>query len=219
MQLPNITYKGNLSKDITAADDYYQEIRYFQTYEDFVDETSYAKFVKEVERLVRTHPDYKVFVDWIKHTLGMDFCQVFSHVYDKIDATIEFHHGPIFTLYDICEIELTKFLQTGQRVNVYRVANSVLDLHFQLKVNGVMLSKTVHEMAHNEDIFINLSQSIGDVNAYIKSHARYFTPETRYKLWTYANLCKDNPTFDKGALDLEVVKTYIKPIEGSSIDD
>ena len=66
-------------------------------------------------------------------------------------------------------------------------------------------------MAHNGDMFISLSQNIGDVNTYIKSREKYFTPELRYKLWTYAQLCKNNPSFDKGALDLEVVKNYLKP--------
>ena len=217
MELPNIEYRGNLSKDIVAQDNYYEEIHYFQTIEDFIDETSYSKFVKEVERLVRTNPDYKVFLDYIKGTLGLDFCQVFSHVYDKVDATIEFHHGPIFTLYDICETELTKFLKTGVRVNEYRVANSVLDLHFDMQVNGLMLCKTVHEMAHNGDIFLNVNQSFGDVNNYIKTHGQYLSPEARYKLWVYAKMCESNPSFDKGALDLEVVKTYIKPQGGSSL--
>ena len=211
MELPNIEYKGNIAKDIVAKDDYYQELHYFKTLEDFIDEMSYSKFVKEVERLVRTNPDYKVFVDYIKHTLGIDFCQVFSHVYDKVDATIEFHHGPIFTLYDICEVELSRFLKTGMRVNVFRVADAVLDLHFAMQVNGVMLSKTVHEMAHNGDVFINLSQNIGDVNSYIENRHMYFNPEVKYKLWTYAKMCENNPSFDKGALDLEVVKTYLKP--------
>ena len=211
MELPNIEYKGNISKDVIAKDDYYQQLHYYVTYDDFFDEVSYSKFIKETERLVRIDRDYKVFVDFVKHVLGLDFCQVFSHVYDKVDATIEFHHGPIFTLYDICEIELTKFLKDGLKTNEFLVADAVLDLHFDLLINGVMLSKTVHEMAHNGDMFISLSQNIGDVNTYIKSREKYFTPELRYKLWTYAQLCKNNPSFDKGALDLEVVKNYLKP--------
>ena len=212
MNMPNITYKGNLAKNISADDDYYQEISYFKTIEDFVDESSYSRFIKAVENLVRTSTDYKAFIDYIKHTLGLDFCQVFSKIYDNVDATIEFHHGPIFTLYDICEVELTKFIQTGQRINTFRVADSVLDLHFKLKVNGVLLSKTAHEMFHEQDIFININQSIGDVNAYIQENAKYFTPEVRYKIWNYINVCKDNPSFDKGGLDMAVVKNYIKPI-------
>ena len=210
MNLPNIEYRGNISKDILAKDDYFQELHYFKTSDDLVDEQSYGKFIKEVERLVRSNPDYKVFVNYIKNTLAIDFCQVFSHAFDSVDCNIELHHGPVFTLYDICEIELQRFLHEGLRVNVYRVADAVLDLHFQLKINCIMLSKTAHEMAHNGDLFLNLSQNIGDINSYIIERGRYFPSEIKYKLYHYYQLTKDNPSFDRGALDTEVVKTYLK---------
>ncbi len=213
MNIPNIAYKGNLAKNISAVDDYYQEISYFKTLEDFIDESSYSRFIKAVENMVRTSNDYKAFIDYIKHTLGLDFCQVFSKISD-LDADIEFHHGPIFNLYDICEVELTKFIKTGQRINTFRVADSVLDLHFSMKVNGVLLCRTAHEMFHEQEIFINVNQCIGDVNTYIKENSKYFTPEVRYKIWNYVNMCKDNESFDLGGLDLTVVKTYIKPIQG-----
>lgn len=211
MNIPNISYKGNIAKNISADDDYYQSIAYFKTIEDFIDESSYSRFIKAVENLVRTSTDYKAFIDYIKNTLGLDFCQVFSKISD-VDATIEFNHGPIFTLYDICEVELTKFIKTGQRINTFRIADSVLDLHFSMKVNGVLLCKTAHEMFHNQDIFINVKQCIGDVNTYIKENSRYFTPEIKYKIWNYINMCESNDSFDKGGLDLSVIKTYIKPI-------
>ena len=137
---------------------------------------------------------------------------MFSKIYDNVDATIEFHHGPIFTLYDICEVELTKFIKTGQRINTFRIADSVLDLHFDMKVNGVLLSKTAHEMVHNQDVFINIKQCIGDVNGYIQENAKYFTPEVKYKVWSYVNMCESNDSFDKGGLDLDIVKNYVKPI-------
>ncbi len=212
MDIPNIVYKGNLAKNVSSGDDYYESISYFKTIEDFIDESSYSKFVKAVENLVRTSSDYKAFIGYIKNTLGLNFCQIFSKIYDGIDATIEFHHGPIFTLYDICEVELTKFIKTGQRINTFRVADSVLDLHFDLKVNGVLLSKTAHEMVHNQDAFINVKQCIGDVNGYIQENAQYFTPEVKYKIWSYVNICNSNDSFDKGGLDLDIVKNYVKPI-------
>ena len=212
MNIPNISYKGNLAKNVSADDDYYQEISYFKTIEDFVDESSYSKFIKAVENMVRTSNDYKAFIDYIKHTLGLDFCQVFSKITDEC-ATIEFHHGPIFTLYDICEVELLKFIKTGQRINTFRVADSVLQLHFDMKVNGVLLSKTAHEMFHEQEIFINVNQCIGDINTYIKEYAKYFSPEVKYKLWNYVKMCEDNDSFDRGSLDLTIVKTYVKPLQ------
>lgn len=211
MNIPNIKYNGNVAKNITAEDDYYQSISYFKTLEDFIDETSYSKFIKSVENLVRTSNDYKAFISYIKDTLGINFCQIFSNITAN-DAPIEFHHGPIFTLYDICEMELVKFMKTGQRINTFRIANSVLDLHFAMKVNGVMLCETSHEMAHNQDVFLNVRQSIGDVNSYIKEYSKYFTSEMKYKIWNYIKMCESNDSFDNGGLDIENVKKYINPI-------
>ena len=211
MNIPNIVYKGNLAKNISAEDDYYQELSYFKTIEDFIDESSYSRFIKAVENQVRTSNDYKAFIDYIKRTLGLNFCQIFSKITDD-DAPIEFHHGPIFNLYDICEVELTKFIKTGQRINTFRVADAVLDLHFDLKVNGVLLCETAHEMFHEQEVFINVNQCIGDVNTYIQENSKYFTPEVRYKIWTYVKMCESNDSFDLGGLDLNIVKSYIKPI-------
>ena len=210
MNIPNITYKGNIAKNVSADDDYYQSISYFKTIEDFIDESSYSRYIGAVENMVRTSSDYKAFIAYIKGTLGLNFCQVFSKISD-IDATIEFHHGPIFSLYDIAELELTKFIKTGQRINTFRLADSILNLHYELKVNGVILSKTAHEMNHNQDVFINVKQCIGDVNTYIKEYQKYFTPEIKYKIWNYINMCENNESFDRGGLDLEIVKQYIKP--------
>jgi hypothetical protein len=109
-------------------------------------------------------------------------------------------------------VELTKFIQLGQRINTFRLADSVLALHYDLKVNGVLLCTTAHEMFHNQDIFVNVKQSIGDVNAYIKENNKYFTPEVKYKIWNYISMCESNDSFDRGGLDLAVVKSYIKPI-------
>lgn len=208
MNLPNIKYKGDLEKTVKSKDDFYQQISYYKTIDDFIDETSYTKYVKEVEKLVRTSVDYKAFIDYIKNTVGLNFCQVFSKIYDKVDATIEFHHSP-FTLYDICEVELAKFIKLGKRINTFRIADSVLDLHFAMKIGGVLLSTTAHEMIHEQELFINLNQHIGDINQYIKENSEFFTPEVKYKLWNYVNICKTNESFDKSGLDLETIKTYV----------
>lgn len=213
MDMPNIVYKGDIAHNIHADDDYYQGISYFRTIEDFIDESSYSKFISAVEKMVRTSNDYKAFIAYIKDTLGLNFCQVMSQIHDEVDANIEFHHGPIFTLYDICENELTKFVKTGQRINTFRLADSVLELHFAMKVNGVMLSTTMHESVHNQDTFINVQQCIGDINTYIQEYRNYFSPEVKYKIWNYLKLCESNPSFDKGILDIDAVKSYIKVVE------
>ena len=77
--LPNIEIRADISKFIRSIDDG-EEILYFKDNEYFFDDASYSKFIKEVEKMVRTSKDYTHFVGYIKNTLGINFCQVLSKV-------------------------------------------------------------------------------------------------------------------------------------------
>ena len=216
MLLPNIEIRKDLSKFIRSIDDG-EEILYFKDNEYFFDDASYSKFIKEVETMVRTSKDYAHFVGYIKNTLGMNFCEVLSKVQESDNVEVEMHHGPIFTLYDICEVILNWFLKNGQRINTFRVANKVLDEHYALHVQVIMLSKTMHEAVHNKDIFMHYNQAIGDLNAFIKEYTPYLTDEQKYKIFQYAELCK-NPAFSKSfdtnrlvaSLSLLTTKGYLR---------
>lgn len=213
MDLPNIRTRKDVSKFIESIDNG-DEILYFKDNEYFLDDASYSKFIKEVERAVRTSPDYTHFVGYIKNKVGLNFCQVLSNVKESKNVTIEMHHGPIFTLYDICEVILNWFIKSGQRITTFRVANKVIEEHYALRVQVVMLSATMHEGVHNKDIFIHHSQAFGDINAFLKLYTPYLEDEQKYKIFQYAELCKKNPAFNKsfdtGLLDMAYVENYIK---------
>ena len=212
MDLPNIQTKNDISKFIRSIDDG-EEILYFKDQEYFFDDASYFKFIKEVEKMVRTSKDYAHFVGYIKNTLGMNFCQILSKVEESNNVEIEMHHGPIFTLDEVCEVNLNGFLKTGQRISAFRVANKVLDEHYALRVQVIMLSKTMHEAVHNKDIFVHYNQAIGDINNFIKLYTPYLMDEQKYKIFQYADLCKNpafSKSFDTGLLDMAYVDKYIK---------
>ena len=209
MKWPNIIYKRDVSKYIEAADDPYDCISLYKDIDYFGDDVSYSSFIKKCERFVRTSDDYKYFISQIKNTYGLDFCQACSKLTGK-DVEIEMHHGPIFTLYDIVEVVLNKFIKCGYKINTMRITDTVLQEHFDLHVQIVMLAVTFHEAAHNRDIFLNLKQGFGDVNAFIEKYAQYFEPNQKYKIYNYINLCKDNDSFDKGILDVEKIRKMIQ---------
>lgn len=209
MKLPNIEYKGDVSKFIQANDNPYANISYYKDLDYFTDENLYNKFVKDVEKLVRTSKEYSAFVSYIKNILGMNFCQVSSKIYDT-DATIEMHHGPIFTLYDICSVVLNYYIKTGRKINTFRIANSVIDEHYAMRVQVVMMAVTNHEAIKNKDIFLNIHQGIGNVNEFIKMYADCLDDTQKYKIWSYINMSKNNPSFDTGILDLENIAKMIQ---------
>ena len=209
MEFANIKYNGDISKFIEAADDPYAAVSLYKDTDYFQDEVAYTKFIKSCESFIRTSKDYKAFISFIKKQLGIDFCQVSSHIYDT-DATIEMHHGPIFTLFDITSIILNYFMKTGKKINTFRIADAVLEEHFQMRVQVVMLAITNHEAAHNRDLFLNINQGIGNITEFINLYKDCLDDIHKYKIWNYINMSKANPSFDRGYLDVDHISKVIK---------
>lgn len=208
MDLPGIKYEGGIERTI-SSDNTPGVISMYLPRDYFVDDAAYKGFVKDVERMVRTSDDYKVFVNWVKNVLGINFCQVSSKIIDG-DATIEMHHGPIFTLYDYVAVILNDFIQKGEKISTFRVARQVIIEHFSLRVQVVMLAVTNHEAITNRDLFLNIRQGIGNVNEFIKRYAHAFDDEQKYKIWSYLNFSSANQTFDTGILDTKNVIAILK---------
>lgn len=209
MKWPNIIYKRDVSKYIEAEDNPCDCISLYKDIEYFEDAVTYTKFIKSVEKMVRTSDDYSYFIHQIKNTYGLNFCQACKSLTDK-DVTIEMHHGPLFTLYDICEVILCFFIRNGYRISTLRVADKVLQEHFDLRIQIVMLAVTFHEGVHNKDIFLNLKQGLGDINSFIDAYTPDLQPAQKYKIYNYINLSNGNDSFDKGLLDTDKITKMIQ---------
>lgn len=207
MNLPGITYEGGIER-LISSDDTTDVIMMYKPTDYFVDPTAYSKFVKSVERMVRHSDDYKAFLSWIKSVLGLNFCQVSSNIVEG-DATIEMHHGPIFTLYDYCSIILNDAIMRNEKISTFRIASKVIEEHFAMRVQVVMLAKTNHEAITNRDLFLNIRQGVGNVDAFIKKYANALDDEQKYKIWSYLNYSKSNETFDTGILDVPGISKMI----------
>ena len=126
--LPDIIYdKSNITPIVDAKTSFYtihmyKKEDYFNNYE------SYINFVKGVEKAVRTNDRYKKYINYLKKEVKLDRCQVLKNVTDE-DAEIEMHHGPIFTLFDICAVVLEYFLLRQWKISTLRIADVVLDEH------------------------------------------------------------------------------------------
>ena len=210
MDFPNIKYNGDVSKFIEAEDDPFASISLYKDIDYFQDESFYTKFVKGCERSIRSSKDYKAFIHYIKTILGINFCQVSSHIYDEPGVSIEMHHGPIFNLFDIVSVILNHFLRTGKKITTMRITDAVLQEHFDLHVQVVMLAVTNHEAAHNRDLFLNVKQGIGNLTEFINLYKDDLDDIHKYKIWNYINMCKGNDSFDRGYLDVDHVEKVIK---------
>ena len=134
----------------------------------------------------------------------MNHCQVLSGIEPdeggKID--IEMHHGPIFTLYDYCEIILEYFIVKKWKISTFRIADLVLEEHQKNHIQVVMLLSTVHEEVHNRNIFINYQQAWGDLNAFVKKYGIAMSDNLKEKLNKYIDRSMMYDSNDFGVLKL-----------------
>lgn len=196
--MEGIEYKKDeeltITSDMTIFD-----ISYRKTKEYLQDIDAYVNFVKACEKMVRKHPDYNNFVGQIRDICPN--CQVLGNIH-KEDAVLEMHHN-FLTLFDYCAIVTNWFLSKGETVNTFKVANVVLQEHFDEHVQVVMLSKSVHQSVDTGEAFINLKQGIGNIGEFFKKYKEGLSPYYIEKIKAYIELSKEYQSHDSGIFDLE----------------
>lgn len=204
--LPGITY-NNDSNDkkptIDSGNSMYQ-IPLYKDAEYFSNIESYVNFIKGCERQIRQNDRYKKYIYYLKNVVGLKHCQVLPEIEpdEQGKIEIEMHHGPIFTLYDYCEIILEYFILKKRKISTFRIADTVLDEHQKNHIQVVMLLSTVHEEVHNRNIFINYQQAWGDLNAFVKKYGMAMSDPLREKLNKYIDRSIMYDSNDFGILKL-----------------
>ncbi len=140
---------------------------------DMWDTKEFHNLVKNVESELRTSELYSSYIGYLKGELGLTKCAVLGEINDQM-AVIEMHHYP-FTLYDIVNIVTAKKIIINEKVTSFLVADEVMKLHYRNKIGLVPLSKTVHELVHSGEIFINLNQVFGNVNSFVDEYIEGMT--------------------------------------------
>jgi putative NIF3 family GTP cyclohydrolase 1 type 2 len=158
--------------------------KYFSNPGDFI------KFIKDIEKLIRTSKEYSNYIRYLKETVGLRNCVIFKDIGDNL-APIEMHHGPIFTLYDIVEIQIAYCYKNNIPINSPRIAFYVLKDHWNNIIQVVMLCKSAHLAVHNPQMnkdlkyFIPTDMSWGDINAFIEKYTDVLTIDHYNKIKRY----------------------------------
>lgn len=206
--LPDIEYtEGESNGKVTPIVDSGRSLYQIPLYKDeafFSNLESYINFIKGCERVVRGNDRYKKYIWYLKNTIGLDHCQVLPGINpdEKGKIEIEMHHGPIFTLYDYCQIVLDYLMLKKRKITTLRVADIVLDEHMENHIQVVMLLATVHEQVHNRNIFINYNQAWGDLNAFLKHYGEGMNDILKEKLNKYIDRSLAYDSNDFGILKL-----------------
>jgi hypothetical protein len=197
----SLKYENDENKTITS-DMVLHDISFNKSKEWFSNLDNTIRFVKAVEKLVRKHPDYDAIVSTIREEY-MDHCQILGNI-SREDAVLEIHHGPLFTLFDICLVVLNHLIANNDKnITTFNVAKIVLDEHRLGDVQFVVLSKTAHQLIDTGEIFINLNQGIGDIQSFINRYRDGIDEVMVDKINRYIDMSKKFESTDNGILELE----------------
>ena len=181
------------------------------------DEKTRKSLVMSIEKIVRTSPEYGEYIGYLKNNLELTKCTFHKDVDISVlkKTKIEFHHYP-FTLYDITDTVLEKYMEDHSVVNPFEVACEVMKLHFELKVGLVPLSKTVHKLAHNGKKFINLKLVNGHYLRFISEYSKYINPEL---IANWGNLKNLSALEDEGELEENILDKIPMHIKMEDVED
>lgn len=219
-KIPGIQVNKPNNNPTIDSDESYYEIPFYKDYDYMFSIENEVAYIKAVERLVRSSKYYSRYIAHMKNDLGMNFCQVKGNISEDEDAgvtdLIEMHHGPIFTLFDVTSIILNYMLAKEMKITTFSVANKVIEEHFKHRVQTVMLCKTVHQLVHDNKVFLNYKQGFGDLYSFLETYYEGLDETQINNIINYIEKCKKYDSNDFG--NLEVIVTRWKT-EHHDFDD
>lgn len=145
---------------------------------DLMDDKDFKKYMSDVEKSVRGSFEYKHMIQYMRENMDMNKCSFYENV-NNIDTTkikIEIHHEPI-TLYDICLIVFNKRKFYHESLTVEMVAKEVMYLHYNLLIGLIPVAETVHELIHNQYLFVPTDKVLGKYKEFVEMYHEFMLPE------------------------------------------
>lgn len=152
----------------------------------------FVRFIKKIEALVRTNPEYKRYIAHLKDN-GLDHCMILGNL-DDDKCSIEMHHGPILNLFDYCSIVASQQIATKGGTTTFDVAKQVIEEHLNHNVQVVMLASSIHQLIEDKNVFINVKQSFGNLERFLNKYKDYITAQQKYVIAEYLKLCETKET-------------------------
>lgn len=161
-----------------------------------------VKFIKMVEATCRKSMEYKEYMRFLKHNTDLRKCSILKGLNTEHGKryTIEIHHEP-FTLFDIVETVLNKREMLGEKIEPLSIADEVMGLHYDGKVGLIHLSSTMHQLVHDDKIFIPLQYIYQSYSDFFSEYKPYFNPIVLEKLEMKVELSLKTDNIVSDALD------------------
>lgn len=161
-----------------------------------------VKFIKMVESVCRKSMEYKEYIRFLKRNTDLRRCTVLKNLNTRNGKkyTIEVHHEP-FTLFDIVETVLNKREMLGEKIEPLSIADEVMALHYDGKVGLIHLSATMHQLVHDDKIFIPLQYIYQNYNEFYSEYKPYFNPLVIEKLEMKVEMSLKTDNFVSDSID------------------
>lgn len=161
-----------------------------------------VKFIKMVESTCRKSMEYKEYMKFLKRNTDLRRCAILKglNTGNGKRYTIEIHHEP-FTLFDIVETVLNKREMLGEKVEPLSIADEVMGLHYDGKVGLIHLSTTMHQLVHDDKIFIPLQYIYQSYNEFFTEYREYFNSLVIEKLEMKVEMSLKTDNFVSDTID------------------
>lgn len=159
------------------------ELGFMQTKESLNDIDSYARFINNAIAQFRHTRIYKSYKAYLME-LGLDHCQYLHNITSDM-ATLEMNHC-ILTIFDLALIICEHYINTYGYCSTFHIVAALREEHTQNRVPIVMMSKTVHQLYHADDLFfVHPKQIFGKWIEFLSKYRNGITPEICVKLLYY----------------------------------
>ena len=176
---------------------------------DLTNSKQYMKYLFAIEKTCRRSFEYKQLMRFLKDNCGMDKDSFLENMNIDNGAKIEIHHSPL-TLFDIVSTVVNKRSDLGESMSVPMVAKEVMYNHYKLMVGLIPLCKTVHELVHNQYLFIPAWAVLGNYKEFLNQYEKWVPIDVRANLRDLEDeSCKFNMDEMTKVLEHEIVRINV----------
>ena len=150
---------------------------------DVFDEKDFKKYINDVKKTVRNSLEYRQFIQYLRNYMHMNEDSFFESITNAENSRIkiEIHHTP-YSLEDIVVTVFNKRVFYGEDLDVEETAKEVMYIHYFLMVGLIPLSTTVHELVHNNLIFIPTNKVMGNYKEFEETYKHWIPEEVKEKV-------------------------------------
>ena len=127
------------------------DLQFYATEDSFVDIEYYKRFLDNAISRFRSSRTYKNYKSYLMD-LGMNRCQILGNI-DGDMADIEMHHN-FLTIFDIALMITEHTIKTKGYITTFDLVLLLKEEHKNNRIPLVMLTKTVHQLYHNNEDFV-----------------------------------------------------------------